>query len=150
MLCKKLNSIEAKRILKIDAIVKRNKEDKDSDGKAEAIWTEILKAGKSKFVEWVKGLPEKIWDKSFDAILGKVFKGEESGGGCCCCGGGGGSIINEPATSSRPGSEETSTNGETRPGRNRSGGKFMKGLRKVGKVGGKASHMLERFYQRLS
>ncbi len=137
---KKLNSIEAKRILKIDAIVKtEQKEDKkDSDGKAEAIWTEILKAGKSKFVEWVKGLPEKIWDKSFDAILGKVFKGEESGGGCCCCGGGGGSIINEPATSSRPGSEETSTNGETRPGRNRSGGKFMKGLRKVGKVGGKA------------
>lgn len=137
---KKLNSIEAKRILKIDAIVKtEQKEDsKDSDGKAEAVWTKILKWGKEKFVDWVKGLPEKIWDKSFDAILGKLFKGEESGGGCCCCGGGGGSIINEPATSSRPGSEETSTNGETRPGRNRSGGKFMKGLRKVGKVGGKA------------
>ncbi|MCY8044823.1 transglycosylase SLT domain-containing protein [Bacillus haynesii] len=137
---KKLNSIEAKRILKIDAIVKTEQDEanKGKDGKAEAIWTEILKAGKSKFVKWVKGLPEKIWDKSFDAILGKLFKGEESGGGCCCCGGGGGSIINEPATSSRPGSEETTTNGETGSGRNRSGGKFMKGLRKVGKVGGKA------------
>lgn len=137
---KKLNSIEAKRILKIDAIVKtEQKEDsKDSDGKAEAVWTKILKWGKEKFGKWVDELPKNILDKSFDAILGKLFKGEESGGGCCCCGGGGGSIINEPATSSRPGSEETSTNGETRSGRNRSGGKFMKGLRKVGKVGGKA------------
>ncbi|WP_307893977.1 transglycosylase SLT domain-containing protein [Bacillus swezeyi] len=134
---KKLKNIEAKRTLEIDTIVKEEKTDNNesSEGKEEAIWTGILNAGKKRFVKWLDSLPEKIMDKSFDAVLGNLLKGEESGGGCCCEGGG--SLINEPTTSSGPGGEGSSSGGESRTGRNRSGGRFMRGLRKVGKVGGK-------------
>ncbi|MFO6495032.1 transglycosylase SLT domain-containing protein [Bacillus sp. z60-11] len=135
---KKLNDIEAKKTIEVNAKVEKPGGE-SSEGKEEAIWTAILNAGKDKFVKWVEGLPEKIMDKSFDAVLGKFFKGEDGGGGCCCEGGG--SLINEPATSSRPGSEESSPAGGRGSGRNPSGngsgGRWKRGLKALGKGAGK-------------
>ncbi|MED2943433.1 transglycosylase SLT domain-containing protein [Bacillus swezeyi] len=143
----KLDKIEAKRAIDVKITSSEGEEKDKKESSSDAIWTKFFQAGKDKFVKWVEGLPEKVWDKSFDAILGKFLKGNEGGGNGCCCEGGGSPInepaagrrgserspTNEPATSNRPGSERSPTNGQAR-----SGGRFRRGIGKLGKIGGKA------------